>query len=304
MKDVWNNGSGGDFSDTADWSAGTIPWAVDTAAISASGTYTVTSSANETVLSLTTAAGATLEITDGNFTMTEGTGTGVNAGAITVDPNLGETADLIVGGTINNKGIISVISVGGYTAELTVSPLGLTLEGGGQVRLASSQIAGGTITNVDNIISGSGSIGAVQQFVNESKGVVDANVNFTSLEIGGYANAVTTNHGTLEAAAIPVEIGGTPQGSTLFLSGTINNTGGLIQAVGGGSAVDLFDADIIGGTFKTTNGGVLKVLETTLDGTSHAITNYGVITVADSAAVTVLVGKGKPPRSHIGPHSG
>ena len=80
MKDVWNNGSGGDFTDTADWSSGTIPGAVDTAAISASGIYTVTTSANETILALTTAAGATLDITSGDFTMAEGTGTASTPG--------------------------------------------------------------------------------------------------------------------------------------------------------------------------------------------------------------------------------
>ena len=288
MKDVWNNGSGGDFTDTADWSSGTIPGAVDTAAISASGIYTVTTSANETILALTTAAGATLDITSGDFTMAEGTGTGVNAGTIEVDPNPGETADLIVGGTIDNKGTISLISVAGYTAELTVSPLGLKLEGGGQVTLFISQITGGTITNVDNTISGTGSIGALQKFINESKGVVDANHPFSSLEIGGYENAVTTNLGTLEATAVPGFIGGNPLGGTLDLSGTIINTDGLIQAGAEGSTVDLSDADIVGGTFRTSGGALMAESETTLDGRSQAITNEGFITVANSAAVNLL----------------
>jgi hypothetical protein len=50
----WKNSSGGDFAIGSNWSTGMVPVSSSTANINATGTYTVTSSANETVLAITT----------------------------------------------------------------------------------------------------------------------------------------------------------------------------------------------------------------------------------------------------------
>ena len=65
-KDNWTNG-GGDlvFSNPLNWSTGFVPVSSSTSNINAAGTgtYTVTSSVNETVLAITTIPTATLDVT-------------------------------------------------------------------------------------------------------------------------------------------------------------------------------------------------------------------------------------------------
>jgi hypothetical protein len=110
-KDNWTNG-GGDlvFSNRLNWSSG-VPMSSSIANINAIGTYTVTSSVNETVLAITTIPTATLDLTGNyptNFTALAGTGTGANAGAITVESG----AIFTVGGTVKNPGIIALNGFG------------------------------------------------------------------------------------------------------------------------------------------------------------------------------------------------
>jgi hypothetical protein len=132
-KTNWKNSNGGDFAIGSNWSSG-VPGSSSTANINATGTYTVTSSANETVLAITTIPTATLDlITIGNpafFTALAGTGTGANAGTITVDGG----SQFVVGGTVKNTGTISLVG-GGYPV------LGIardtTLQGGGKITLSN-----------------------------------------------------------------------------------------------------------------------------------------------------------------------
>jgi hypothetical protein len=99
---AWNSAVGGDFAGAANWSLGAVPAVGNDVVIGASGVYTVTSSANETVDSLTTIAGATLSVTGGTFTINNGTGLGENAGTIKV----GAGANLVFNGSIVNSGLI------------------------------------------------------------------------------------------------------------------------------------------------------------------------------------------------------
>ena len=103
----WKKGVSGDWTTASDWSTGTVPGAADQASLSAIGTYTVTSSANVNVYSLTTAAGATLDIA-GNFAAFAGTGAGVTAGKINVDAGASfEVGNSSSGSTLDNTGTIA-----------------------------------------------------------------------------------------------------------------------------------------------------------------------------------------------------
>lgn len=295
MKAVWNNGSGGDFTDTADWSTGTVPGAASTAAITASGTYTVTSSVNETVLALATAAGATLQINDSTFTVLDGTATGANAGTIEVNAVTGGA--LVIGGTINNKGTIAVAATvekptSGFYGDLLISNLGATLEGGGRVTLTgpyndvaavtNTNSAGTTLVNVNDTISGAGAVGynasldfsgslGALYIVNESNGIIDANVVGASLNI-----FFVTNEGTLEAT----------NGGLLGLKGNVNNIGGLIEANGSGSTVYL-NQSVEGGTLNTLNGGaIIASSGAGIDGSTNVVINDGVLTLSSGAAIS------------------
>ncbi len=109
----WATGVSGDFAIPSNWTPPTVPGPTNDAALSPSGTYTVTSAANQTVNSLTTAAGATLAISGGIFTINNGTGAGANAGTMMASaggtlrvsgPIMGSGAVVINGGVLDLAG--------------------------------------------------------------------------------------------------------------------------------------------------------------------------------------------------------
>jgi hypothetical protein len=232
---------------------GTVPVSSSIANINATGTYTVTSSANETVLALTTIPTATLDLTGGNFTALAGTGTGANAGTITVESG----AVFTVGGTVKNSGLITL----NITAQLSCDR-DVTLEGGGKLTLSNTtsgfpQILGSTLTNVDNVISGVGRIQTTAALVNQTNGVVDANGS-GSLRVHGTSS---TNAGVLEATSA----------GDLVLDGPITNAAsGVIGAFGAGSIVGAYPtvwAWMRAGTFPRSRivGGKSMWLSTEVD---------------------------------------
>src|SRR3974377_1237990 len=156
----WKKGVSGDWTTASDWSTGTVPGAADQASLSAIGTYTVTSSANVTVHSLMTAAGATLDIAGGNFAALGGTGAGIIAGKINVDAGASfEVGNSSSGSTPEHTGTIRPSSGGAMIIDGAVA-----LTGTGKVALSGGTIAGdstnsGTLSNHGNTIMGSGSIG-------------------------------------------------------------------------------------------------------------------------------------------------
>ena len=64
---TWIAGASGDFADGGNWSGGTVPGSADDAEIDATGTYSVASSLDETVESLTLSSSGTLALTAGTF---------------------------------------------------------------------------------------------------------------------------------------------------------------------------------------------------------------------------------------------
>ena len=74
------------WSTTADWSSpAESPTSSDVVVLNAAGTYTVTSTANETISELNTVSTATLAIAERHrFTVTNGTGAGVQAGTVSI----------------------------------------------------------------------------------------------------------------------------------------------------------------------------------------------------------------------------
>src|SRR6516165_5973821 len=194
----WTNGDGDlVFSNPLNWSTGAVPGSSSIANINATGTYTVTSSASPTVLAITTIPTATLDVTgNSTFTALAGTGTGANAGTIKIETG----SAFVVGGTVKNSGIISLNGNGNALLGIARDT---TLQGGGKITLSGpySQIAddspsgsGATLTNVDNVISGSGAI--YVRLVNQNNGVINANQS-GALQIA-YG---VTNAGLLESTS-------------------------------------------------------------------------------------------------------
>ena len=80
----WKHGISGQFDTAADWSTNTVPTVNDDVIIGVPGTYAVTVSTNHVIRSLRTVNTATLAVTGGRFAIAQGTGTGFNAGTISI----------------------------------------------------------------------------------------------------------------------------------------------------------------------------------------------------------------------------
>jgi hypothetical protein len=135
-------------------------------------------------------------------------------------------------GIINNTGTIALDSTGD-TTELELIQYGITLQGGGQLTLSDSGAnvifgsdASVVFTNVDNIITGAGQLGAGQMtLVNEGTILADGT---NALVIDTGSNAVI-NSGTLEASGS----GGLVIDSALVNFGNLWADGGNITLHGG-----------------------------------------------------------------------
>jgi fibronectin-binding autotransporter adhesin len=245
-----------------------------TGTILSSGTNSVVTLENNTV------NGGTLNTASGGVIAAAGTPTlnGVtNKGTYQV-PNSQNTT---IEGTITNTstGVIQ-LNGGGNDTNLILGGTSVTLTGGGTVTMDNSPnnriygaVGSDVLTNVNNLIQGSGNIGIGQMgLINQ--GTIDAN-QVTALTI--QTSSGTTNSGTLEATA----------GANLILDGdTYTNTTGTILASGTNSVVTFQGNTVNGGTLNTASGGVIAAQgNPTLSG----VTNKGTYQLPN-AQDTTLVG--------------
>jgi fibronectin-binding autotransporter adhesin len=213
--------------------------------------------------------------------------------AVTVDAyvNVDSGANLELLGTIHNQGTINVD--GDATTDLLISGT-VKLDGAGTITLdgSSDQIAGtgdggGTLDNVDNIISGAGKIGdGSDDLTFKNEGTVNADLHGHTLAIETGGNQIT-NTGTLEATndgILHVGVHGD--------DGSINNAGGVLFA-GVGSLIDV--ADAITGGKGTIQGGTLEFdaissVNVTFDNGAET-PKYGELVFGNSASALDYSGK-------------
>jgi hypothetical protein len=284
----WKKGVSGDWTTASDWSTGNVPGAADQASLSAIGTYTVTSSANVSVYSLTTAAGATLDIAGGNFAALAGTGAGISAGKINVDAGASfEVGNASSTSTLDNTGTIRPNSGGALIFDGAV-----TLTGTGKVALSGGVVEGdltngGTLSNHGNTIMGSGSIGGDGGLTFDNiSGKVDAigPQTLASALVIDTGNFVT-NTGTLEATA-----GGylLIDDSVFNFNGTAN---GVVASSGVGSIVDLHCGYLDSGNVTIGAGATLMAdggasLPTEIVGQA-VITDAGMLLATNGTSFTL-----------------
>jgi hypothetical protein len=199
------------------------------------------------------------------------------AAALTPSPNDGNlevqspsaTEGLFTQGVIINHGVMALPSGAAWFLGLPSTPgMDTTLQGGGLVGLNSSTIdlcssttlsKPLTLNNIDNTVSGDGTIGASLALNNGSLGVINANTNTRALII--YANVVNSH--LMEATG----------GGGLALKGTmVTNTAGTIKA-DTGSFISV-DGTIKGGTLEGA-GNIELNAGATLDGSATPLTNAG-----------------------------
>jgi hypothetical protein len=241
--------------------------------VASTGTMTLNGSVVGTASKLQIAGGGTLAIDGG--TLRGGTLTAAANSAVNIVQTSGTLASIAFG----NAGTTNITGNGyGYIATMAISGT-TTLSGGGSVVLSddstvstatSTQIitgvaAGDTLDNVDNIISGYGSLGAGQlTLINETKGTIKATTGLLLVNTGSVALA---NHGLLEA-----------NGGTLMVQTIVNDTaGGSVAAISHGTVagVVLLDGGTLrGGSITTDAASALLITSAggTLDGTAGAVT--------------------------------
>ncbi len=183
-------------------------------------------------------------------------------------------------GTIDNASTISLQAGNGYGVFVGVGSTSavstVTLTGGGHITMTNGdnniggENDGDTLINVNNVISGAGTIGVGGGLIVVNDALIDAS-GTTSLTVAG-VYAPLTNNGTIEATGT----GG------LVLNGTIDNGAtGIISAAGG--TVTLDNVTIEGGVLNATGtGDFIDNSTAVLDGTANALTNDTTIVVQES----------------------
>lgn len=301
---TWNQAVDGDFGDAMKWTPQTAPGPGSTALITAAGKpYTVTTSNIISIAAIATGKGAVLS-SDHDFTVTEGTGAGANAGTIALTG-----ADLRVGDgtvtTFNNTGLVSLSNAG-------LNVVGdVTLAGTGKVMLSDNSanaVTGDTLTNAGNAIMGAGSI-VSNEFFNQAKGVINGSGVLNPLLIapGGIVENAGIFEGTTSAGLViasnvtnsnliealsPAK----STGAKVEINSTIiNTTKGIVLASGVGAHVDLDSATIEGGTLKTTGGSgataaaVNVTGDSTFDGSTagNPLNNAALVNITNGHALVL-----------------
>ena len=247
-----------------------------------------------------TTSGAVLTLDDG-ATITGGTLSIGSAGELVIGSNLNDSGATLYETAIDNAGIISIDA--GTTLNLLADShhRTVTLQDGGTVSMAAgSELAGiagtgigqaVTLDNVDNTISGAGTLGSVGnvQFAikNEASGTIDANVSGQTLDletgspIQNFGVIEATNGGILRndsgitsetGSSIKIDTGGTvidtdpdPASNVIFAGiGTLEWTrllsySGAISGFRSGDAVDLADFGYAAHTYYSFSAGAVTV---------------------------------------------
>ena len=251
---TWAQGVSGDWNAASNWTPAGVPVAGNTALITTSGTYAVTSSQDNSVALLQIERSATLAIASNTtLDVTGGSGTGALAGTMTVADaatlDLGTDANSTA---FNNSGLIAL--QGGADPTSLVIAGGVALNGAGKIKLSGTNdqilsdgsaaaLSNGNAT-AGNTIFGLGTIGDSNlSFVNQARGVINAN------DGGGGALTIDaasfSNAGIVEATGLGV----------LRLECDITDAAtGLIKTGAAGSHVNLDGTTINGGTVSTVAG--------------------------------------------------
>ena len=233
---------------------------------------------------LTTASGASFfGVMAGNGVILDGKTQGslTNSATFTIQNN----ADAELFGTINNTESFNVAANGNTTALSFAGPV--TLTGGGTVVMTvggnggtpvlRADVAGASLANVNNTISGRGQVGNTSlTFINQASGIVNANSSANGLLVNSLG---TVNQGLFEATS----------GGILQVDVTVNNAGGTMTGGAGGSQVQfLTNSNIQGGLLSTASGagffGVVSGNGVFLDGSTHGtLTNAAIFTIQNNA---------------------
>jgi hypothetical protein len=264
------------------------------------------------------------QTTDINSLLNGQTKAVTNKGVLNINNN---TALTLQGSIVNSTSGTIALNSGGNFTDLIVDVTGATLSGGGHVTMSNNgnnRIYGNTaatvLTNVDNIISGGGQLGAAQlTLVNQTKGVIDGTTP-TTLTVDTGANTITNagtiqadaggattvnsavkNTGTLEANGGTLTLNGavTGSGKAVITAGTLDitnvNAAESVTFTGATGTLELIHAQTYTGSvtgFTTTTGTALDLRDIVFDGSTTATysgtATSGTLTVKHATQVATI----------------
>jgi hypothetical protein len=136
-------------------------------------------------------------------------------------------------------------------------------------------VAGDTLDNIDNTISGYGQLGnGLMTLKNEAKGTINASGGTLTVDTGTIS---IVNKHLIEATS-----------GVLDLRSNVTNAGGTITAAG--ATVELDGMTVSSGTLSSSAGGAIQVIgTTTLDGTAAAVTLTSGAQLAIGAGNTLIL---------------
>ncbi len=266
---------------------------VQSTAIDSSSGGTILAANSNVYLNGSVLAGGTIKTTGtGNIVASYGQ-TGELDGSAHTITNLGTVAvqnngTLSLLGMISNKNLITFGSTNANT-DLVIGPTGtpgtVTLTGGGAVTLSDNgnnrvygAMAGDTLVNLNNTISGAGQIG-----LNQLTLINDATINATGGNVLLLQSSATpiVNNGLLEAT--------NSAGGLVINTTTISNASGTVTAAGGN--VYLQSGTIAGGLVSTLGAAAIVVQYGNIggfDGSASALTTSGSVDVNNNGTLSLL----------------
>ena len=204
-----------------------------------------------------------------------------SSSAVTLDGtmNIANNQTLTVMGDLFNQSNTINLNATSLAANLRFSGT-VNLSGGGTVQLSNdsgNQLIGqsaGVLNNIDNLITGSGTIGTSSSLQVINGGVIEADQSTPLTLIGSPG---FTNNNMIRAI----------DGATLNLSfGTFDNQLGEISATNG-STIALGTSTVQGGLLKADASSIITVVNSTLDGTTSVLTMDGTTTVGNNQTLTL-----------------
>ncbi len=271
---TWTNPSGGDWDTPGNWSGNTLPGPADDVIINFAGiTITHSTSASDSVASLTTQASVTLASGSLNVTgEVQGGGSltlaGGALGKATVDA--GMTIHVAnAGGTLNGVTLAGNLDLDASTPSVTVTG-GLTLSGG---NVAFEATAYGVLRFTDTAasLSGTGNV----TFNNVSNGYINTIQEATAGGVLTIGSSVTISGGT-GSIGYNNYLGG-PANVSFVNQGTINaNAAGTITLNGNNGWSNT-------GTIESSGGGNLNLYGTGWSNAGAINANTGTLTLGNSS---------------------
>jgi hypothetical protein len=262
------------FAVAGNWTPNGIPGSTDDAEINSGAV--VASTANEMVNSIGVGSNNVLNIHGSSFTTEDGTGLNTDNGTISVS----DASLFIADGTFDNPGTVALMGSGASAEARLLTASAVILDGGGTIEMSigggnlSNDIGDGainlnspgvpTLTNVDNTISGDGTVGLGLDFTND--GIIETN------------NSTSTHGGTLDLAT-----------DAIFATGGSFTNNGTVRADDGGTLI--FGSTSFESTETFDNEGSIEV-DSTGDPTKLEIAGNVTITSTGNGGAINLGGSG------------